>query len=184
MSEIVQGLHRQQNLYWNKMVELKVAAAYICRYRDYLGKWVTRTGVVRAVASSSSIAAWVIWRDYAFVWGTIIAVSQVLDALKDVFPITRRYKAANEHAVALDSLFIDAQLEWESIFSGTYTDAQINTRLHKLRKLQHDAEYRSFKEGLPIRDDLFKQAQSEATAFFTNTYGVQLLTGGSDAESK
>jgi hypothetical protein len=180
MAEMDQGLHRQQNLYWSKMVELKVAASYMRCYRDYLGRWVTRIGVVRAVASSSSIAAWAIWRDYAFLWGAIIAVSQVLDALKDVFPVTKRFKAASEHVVALDSLFIDAQLEWESVFSGAYTDAQIMTRLHKLRKLQHEAECRSFKDGLPLREDLFKQAESEAGTFFRQTYGVHSIAGGND----
>lgn len=183
MAETDQGLHRQQNLYWNKMVELRVASSYIRCYRDYLGRWVTGIGVVKAVASSTSIAAWAVWREHAFVWGAIIAVSQVVDALKDVFPITKRFKAASEHAVALDSLFIDAQMEWESIFSGSYTDAQINTRLHKLRKLQHDAEQRSFKEGLPIRADLFKEAQEESAAFFVNTYGVHLATGGTDVQT-
>ena len=72
------------------------------------------------------------------------------------------------------------QLEWESIFSGTYTDTQIMNRLHKLRKLQHDAERRSFREGLPIRKDLFAQAEAEAAVFFANTYGVHLITGGKD----
>lgn len=74
------------------MVELRVAASYIRSYRDYLGKWVTGIGVVKAVASSSSIAAWVIWKDYAFIRGAIIAVSQVIDSLKDVFPVTKDIK--------------------------------------------------------------------------------------------
>jgi hypothetical protein len=56
--------------------------------------------------------------------------------------------------------------------------------LHKLRKLHHDAECRSFKDGLPVRDDLFKQAQNEAAVFFANTYGVHLLPGGKHAELK
>jgi hypothetical protein len=174
MSENNEGLHRQQALYWSKMVDLKVAASYICRYRDYLGKWVTGIGTIRAIASSSSIAAWVVWKEYAFVWGLIIAISQVLDALKDVFPFSKRFKAASEHSVALDSLFIDAQLEWESIFSGRYSNDQIVSRLHKLRKLQHDAEVRSFKDGLPIREDLLGKAQEEAELFFDSTYGVHL----------
>ena len=91
MAENAETLHRQQSLYWNKMVELRVAASYIRCYRDYLGKWVTRIGVVKAVASSSSIAAWVVWKEYAFIWGALIAMSQVLDALKGVFPVTKRY---------------------------------------------------------------------------------------------
>lgn len=134
--------------------------------------------VVKAVASSSSIAIWAVWREYPLVWGAIIAASQVLDALKDVFPFIKRHKAASEHTVALDSLFIDAQLEWEAIFSGSYTDDQIAARLHKLRKLQHDAECRSFPEGLPVKEELFRAAQEESASYFLSAYGVHLLNEG------
>jgi hypothetical protein len=78
--------HRQQNLYWNQMVELTVAAEYMRRYRDDAGKRVAALGTLKAIASSGGIAAWVIWKEHAFVWGAIIAASQLADALKEVFP--------------------------------------------------------------------------------------------------
>jgi len=165
--------HRQQQLYWSQMIELKVAASYIRRYRDYLGKWVTRLGTLRAIASSGSIAAWALWKEFAFVWAVIIAVSQVVDALKDVFPFTKKHKAASEHTTTLESLFIDAQLEWENIFSGRYTDDEIMNRLHKLRKLQHDAGHQSFPEGLATQAALFVQAQKDAKDYFAAVSGVE-----------
>ncbi len=58
MSEIPANPHRQQQLYWAQMIELKVASAYIRRYRDYLGRWTTGLGTVKAVASSGGIAGW------------------------------------------------------------------------------------------------------------------------------
>ena len=155
------------------MIELKVAVSYIRLYRDYLGKWVAGLGTLRAIASSGSIAAWALWKDYAFVWGVIIAASQVLDALKDVFPFTKKHKAASAHTITLGGIFIDAQLEWENIFSGRYTDDQIMNRRHKLMKLQHDAERTSFPDGLATRDSLFAQAQQEAKDYFAATYGVR-----------
>jgi len=167
------GQHRQQALYWAKLCDLKVAASYMRRYRDYLGRWVTAIATVRAIASSVSIAAWAVWKDHPLVWGTIIAAAQVADAIKDVFPVVKRYKAASEYTVTLDSLFIDAQLEWENIYSGKYSDDQVLTRLHKLRKLHHDAEARMMKDGLPIRKDLFRQAREEADQFLETTYGVK-----------
>ena len=88
-----------------------MAACYIRRYRDYLGKRVTVLGTLRAIASSGSIAAWALWKEYAFVWGAIIAASQVADALRDVFPFTKKHKAASTHTITLSSIFIDAQLE-------------------------------------------------------------------------
>ena len=154
------------------MVELKVATSYIRRYRDDLSRWVTGVGTLRAIASSGSIAAWALWKEHAFVWGAIIAVSQVADALKDVFPFTKKQKAASVHAIALSSMFIDAQLEWENIFSGKYTDEEIMNRRHKLMKLQHDAERGNFPDGLAVNEGLFSEAQHEATEYFRATYGV------------
>jgi len=125
-----------------------------------------------AIASSCSIAAWAIWTEYAFVWGMIIAISQVADALKDVFPFTKTHKAASEHTITLGSMFIDAQLEWESIFSGRYTNEQITNRRHRLMKLQHDAERHNFPQGLATKVELFAEAQQEARDYFAATYGV------------
>lgn len=104
--------------------------------------------------------------------GLIIAASQVTDALKDVFPFTKKHKAASAHAITLGSLFIDAQLEWENIFSGRYTDDEIMKRRHKLMKLQHDAERVSFPDGLATQESLFAEAQKEAADYFRTTYGV------------
>jgi len=154
------------------MIELKVACAYIRRYRDDLGMWVTGLATLKAIASSGSIAAWVIWKEYAFVWGAIIAASQVADALKDVFPFSKTHRAASEHTITLGSIFIDAQLEWESIFSGRYTNEQISNRRHKLMRLQHDAERHNFPHGLPAKVSIFVEAQQEATDYFAATYGV------------
>jgi len=150
-----------------------VAAAYIRRYRDDLGVWVTRLGILKAIASNGGIAAWVVWREYAFLWAAIIAASQLADALKEVFPFTKTHKAASEHTVALNSIFIDAQFEWENIFSGKYPDEQISNRRHKLMKLQHDAERKAFPAGLPVKEKLFAAAQSEAKEYFTTMYDIQ-----------
>src|SRR5271154_6548738 len=101
MSGEATSSHRQQSLYWNQMIELKVAAGYIRRYRDDVGKQVTRLGTLKAIASSAGIAAWAVWKEYAFLWGVIIALSQVADALKEVFPFTKIHKAASEHTISL-----------------------------------------------------------------------------------
>jgi hypothetical protein len=173
MDELAANPHRQQQLYWTQMIELKVAIAYMRRYRDYLGKWTTGLGTVKAVASSGGIAGWAVWHEYAFVWGLIIAASQVTDALRDVFPFTKKHKAASAHTMALESLFIDAQLEWENIFSGRYTDEEIMRRCHKLMKLQLEAESDSFPDGLATQESLFAQAQQEAKDYFKVKYGVE-----------
>jgi hypothetical protein len=173
MSEPVSDLHRQQWLYWNEMIDLKSEASYIRLYRDSLGKWVTSIGALKAIASCGGIAAWVVWKEYAFVWGAIIAASQVADALKDVFPFAKKHKAASVYSMTIDNLFNDVQLEWENIFSGQYSDEEIMKRLHQLRKLRLDALQHNFPDGLAAQNKLAVQAKQVAEDYFETTYGVK-----------
>ena len=67
-------------------------------------------------------------------------------------------------------MYIDAQLEWENIFSGRYTEEQIMNRLHKLKKLQHETERRNFPLGLATKETLFAAAQQETDDYFASAY--------------
>ena len=154
------------------MTYLKADASYIRLYRDSRGRWVKGLGILKAVASSSSIAVWAVWQKLPLVWGAIIAISQVLDATKDFFPFAKEHKAASVHSMTLDYLFNDVQLEWEDIFSGRYSDEEIMKLRHKLGKLQLDALQRNFPDGLAVRDQLLVQAKQEAETYFKATYGV------------
>ncbi len=87
MSDEAEGPSREQQLYLRKFVALSVDVRYVSTYRDQLGQWVTAAATIRAVTSSASIGAWVVWKQYAFVWASLIAVSQVMDGLQEVFPL-------------------------------------------------------------------------------------------------
>jgi len=154
------------------MTILKGDAFYVHLYRDELGRWVTGLAALKAIASCAGIAAWALWKDYAPVWASIIAASQVADALKDVFPFAKKHKAACLYAATLDSLFIDIQLEWETILSDRYSDDEVMKRLHQLRKLQLDAENHNFPDGLVKLESLLVRAKQEARSYFKSTYDV------------
>jgi hypothetical protein len=100
------------------------------------------------------------------VWATIIAASQLLDALKDVFPMARLHKSAIEHSMTLSILFVDTELEWESIFSGKYTSDEMMDRLHKLKRVQLEAERRSFPDGIAIDQELKSRAEQACLEYF------------------
>jgi hypothetical protein len=163
----------QREQYWNELTDLKVNAVYIRRYRDTFGRWVIFLGIVKAVASSAGIAAWVVWKEFAFAWGAIIAASQLADALKDVFPFARKHKAASEYAMRLDNLFIDVQFDWGNIESGRYSSAETMRRLHQLRKLLKEVEQRNFPDGLATRPALLAEAKQEAESYLRSTYGIK-----------
>ncbi|HWE07139.1 MAG TPA: hypothetical protein VG274_10545 [Rhizomicrobium sp.] len=167
---------RQQSareLYWRQLAQLKADNVYIRLYRDDRSGWVSRLGILRAVASSGSIAAWAIWREYAFVWALVIAASQVADVLKDVFPFARQYQAAGEYMLTLDRLLIDAEMEWSKVFRGDYPEDDILDRRRVLMTLQLEAQRKSFPSGLPPRNQgLWEVAEGEAAAYLSKMYST------------
>jgi hypothetical protein len=164
------NLQVQQQQYWQAMIELKVAAEYIELHRDYLSRWVMTLGVLKSIASSVSIGAWLIWKEYQFLWAAIIAASQIAEALKEVFPFAKKYKAASELTSAYANFFISARHEWAVIVSGGYSPKQINDRLLELRKSLLEAEQKSFPEGLAKKTDLSRQAEERTKEFFSTNY--------------
>jgi hypothetical protein len=162
--------NRQQALYWNELIALKVGCEYVRLYRSDLGRWMTRFAVLRAIASSGAIATWAVVKSYPLVWGGIIAASQVADALQSAIPLAARFRGTNTLCATFDALFIDCQVEWEDIFAGRLDDVEINKRRHKLMKLREDADAKNLPNGLPDRKDFLKLAEDKAAAYFKNTY--------------
>jgi len=164
--------HRQQNLYLTEVLHLRIACEYMRLYRNVLATRVRWFAAIRAIASNGAIGAWAVWTSYPLVWATIIAASQVGDALKDVFPFTARHKAANGCVNSMDALFIDAHYDAESVYSGRVTEDEITELRFKLMRLQQKIEREHFPNGdLPERADLMALAEERATAYFDSMFG-------------
>jgi hypothetical protein len=163
---------RQQDLYFNELFQLKVQAVYIRKYRDILARRVRIFAILRAFSSSGGIAAWVVWKELAFLWSGIIAASQLADAMRDVFPFVAQQKSANALLADLDALFIDTLLEWEAIYSGRVLSHDIAERRIRLMKSQHDFDQKHFPTGNhPERDDLLALAEQDATDYLQSRFG-------------
>jgi hypothetical protein len=164
-------LLRATQFYWNEMVNLKALCFYHELYRDVQARWLTRFGFIKAIATSSTIAGWVIWQDYAIIWGAIIAASQLIDALRDVFPHAKSRKSSADLVNTLDGLFNDARVEFERISSGNITPDEAIASWRKLQKFCHSAETKYFPEGLAKKPGLKAEADRQTEAFFNQFYG-------------
>lgn len=157
--------NRQQALYWNELVQLKVDCGYIRRYRDRLAATVTRFTLIRAVVSVSALGTWAVVRAYPMLWGGIIAASQIADALQNAMGYATRLRGATALSFALEALFIDCLMEWEDIFGGRIEEEEIIKRRHKLMTLRHDADRKHLPNPLPFRPALLRLAEAEANAY-------------------
>jgi hypothetical protein len=165
-------ISREQILYWQELVQLKADSCYVRDYRNAVGKWVTGIAALRAVTSASSIAIWAVWKEHAYVWASLIALAQVADALKDVFPLYKKQTALSRWSGSLNRLFVDAQRDWDDIAGGSCTNQQIRRTLHKLRLRKQAAEAKWIPNGLAMKQRLFEAAQMEAVQFFRKRYNT------------
>lgn len=162
------------SLYWAQLRQVKAASIYMRLYRNRLARQVRTVELIKAISSSGAIAGWVIWRDLPFVWGSIIAAAQFLDAVKGVFPFAKLHRAASDLTIAMEIIWIDADAEWTEIYAGRLTDQEIAKRLQKLRKLQLDAERKHFPDGFEPSTRMVELAEAEAESYLSIIYADEV----------
>src|SRR3989442_4975515 len=123
-----------QEQYWKELYELEVHANYIELYHQKSERWDNAINTFSAITSSSSIAGWVIWQQYSFVWGGIIALSQVISAIKMFLPYKARVNSLPRLLHELEEIFIDAERDWYKVSEGHLTEEQIHKLLFQVRE--------------------------------------------------
>jgi len=127
-----------QNKYWRELDQLKVHVFYL---ENYLERTITIDRYINmflATAASGSIASWVVWKDYSFLWGSIIAFSQVVNAIKSYLPYKKRLKALQGITNDLESLFLVMEDNWFKVSEGLLNKEEIH-KLH-MRFKEKDAK--------------------------------------------
>lgn len=127
--------------------------------------------VFLAVTSSSSIAAWAVWREFTWMWPTLIAGSQVIFAVKPFLPYNQRRKAVVALSDAYQAICLQIENRWFSVAEGHLPEQQIHEETIKFRTLLLDAERKAM-DGiiLPRNQKLMKVAEAEAKTYFSTHY--------------
>lgn len=170
-----QAFNRAYTLYWVELVQLKIDTVYVERYRDWLTTWLTRFAIGRAVVSVAALGSWFAGIGHPEIWGAVIVVSQVAEAVVNALPLSTRQKSLSAFALALESILIDALLEWETIHSGEIDAPEITRRRHVLMRLRHETEAKNIPTGLPTKRRFSVMAEREAAAYFETTYNTRPL---------
>ena len=160
-----------QEKYWRYMVQIKAWIFYLDLYEEDSYKWEKGINVFSAVASSTSIAAWAIWQHLSFVWSFIIAVSQVLTAIKGFMPYSRRLKMIVPFMEDLKFLYNRMEYNWFKVSSGEVTEEEINEMLYTYKEEFTNIENKNLKEEtLPENKMLREKADKKTDEYFKNNF--------------
>jgi hypothetical protein len=160
-----------QEKYWNYMVQVKSSVYYLDIYAEQSYKWDRRINVYSAIASSSSIAAWAIWKEWSYVWAIIIAISQVMTAIKVYFPFSARLKLLRPFLEEMKVLYIRMEYDWYKVAEGELTENEINSLLFSYKKEYFDIEGKYLKEEVLLENSKYmSEADHKTNQYFQNNF--------------
>ncbi len=121
--------------------------------------------------SSTSIAAWAIWQQLSFLWSIIIAISQVLNAVKVFLPYNKRLKVIASFMEDLKFLYNKMEYNWLKVSGGELTEEEINDLLYTFKNEYTSIENKNLKEEILLDNENFKrEADKKTDIYFQNNF--------------
>ncbi|MDB5763945.1 MAG: hypothetical protein JWQ21_2940 [Herminiimonas sp.] len=163
----------EQSLYWKELFQLKVHGHYVECFLRQSENWDKSLSMFLAICSSASIGAWVVWKDYAQVWGLVIAISQIIQAVRPFLPYHERIKCLAVLRNSYAELFVFADSRWPNIAAGETATAEIAKLRMDIRGRKLQYEQKAFpSSGLPDSNEFLEKSTQTAEKYFSNFYGV------------
>lgn len=164
-------MSQYQQKYWSLLRELKTHVIYLHNYAASSEWWDKAINIFLAITSSSSIAAWAIWQQYQIVWAVIIALSQVITAIKPFLPFRQRLKPISDLNDQIQEISLECERHWHSVAEGELTEKEIHELYISLKDKSLKAEKKSFRDiVLPKNSKILACAEKEADLYLSNTY--------------
>ena len=153
------------------MVQIKAWIFYLDIYAENSYKWDRRINMYGAIASSSSIAAGAIWKEWSYVWAVIIAISQVLTAIKQYLPFGRRLKYLQPFIEDMKLLYLKMEYDWYKVAGGDLSESEINALLFSYKKEYSNIESKYLKEEILVENEKYKnKADDKTEEYFQNNF--------------
>jgi hypothetical protein len=160
-----------QERYWNKMTDKRYRVYYISEYYDRCVRVLRIINIFLAVTSSGAIAAWVIWKEFPVIWAGVIALSQVITAVKPYLPFEKRIEGMNEIINQFSVICNEMEAKWLYVSKGSLTEEEINDLYYDFEKRWADVEATSLKgDSIPINDKIATIANEKKDQYYDNQF--------------
>lgn len=159
-----------QTQYWKELHQLKTHIGYIELLLERAEKIDRTLKITLAIASSTSIGGWVIWEDMAWIWASVIALSQVISAINPYLPYRNQIKSYSSLLHELEELMIQSELKWHAVAEGKLTEAEINEARFSIRTIKIKSLRKHIPTTIPFDNKLHEQAERYSKEYFKNFY--------------
>ncbi len=172
MNESTQDISPYQDSYWHFLQELLVHIYYLEKFLEHYQRIQRVLATVLAITSSASIAGWAVWKTFDIVWACAIALSQIINATKHIFPFSIREKHLLEILPQLNKLLLECEREFYNVKEGVYSNKDIHERTINFKE-RKEALITSLNESrLPENQAFLDAAEEEAKEYLKNYYHI------------
>jgi hypothetical protein len=127
--------------------------------------------VLLAITSSGAIAAWAVWKEFPVVWAAVIAISQVITAVKPLLPYEKRIEIIYDMINQLTGICNELESKWYYVANGSLTEEEINELSYKYEKRWDDIESKNLKgDSIPSNGYLAHIANTKKEEYFKNEF--------------
>lgn len=161
--------------FWKELFQIKVQVIFV------QGLWRRSERIERyikmflAIASSASVGAWIIWKELAWLWAAVVAVSQVLTTIQPLLPYAERQKKFALVLRDFELLFMASEFDWQSMSGGELSSKKINSLTEKLKRKKLEILHRHMPgDVFPTNVTLANEAEVEANSYFAYHYAVDM----------
>ena len=160
-----------QSRYWRELDQLKVHVFYLESYLEKTLNYDRWLNMFIAIMANGSIASWVVWKEYSFIWGLLIALSQLINAIKVYLPYQKRLKSLESITKELETLFLVMETAWFDVSEGKLTEQEIHKQRMDMKKKNQQLTDKYF-GGNPLPHDkkLLIKAKDQAVSYFKTFY--------------
>lgn len=175
--------HRSQVQYWNELTGIKADIEFLHLYLIESSRIDSFVKILLALASSGGIAGWAIWEDpkMQFFWASLIALSQVVNAISKYLPWEKRVKAIQGAKFGLLEVLSLAERDWYSVSGGSVSAEEIHKLVMNIKDRRNEVTNKYMREiHLPHNKRYMKMAADRADDYFDRYYSVKQLPYESD----
>jgi hypothetical protein len=159
-----------ENRVWKGMANVKFRSIYtakVSRRINYIGNGYS---IFFSLASASSVATWAIWKEYPYLWATIVAISQVLHIAKPYLPFSKGARDFIEMSLLYEEIYLEYEKLWYDNIKENRNEAAIEKRLNELKQKEHGVDKRYKHIVCPEFKSLINKADNETNNFLTNSF--------------
>lgn len=101
----------------------------------------------------------------------IIAISQVLTAIKQYLPFGRRLKYLQPFIEDMKLLYLKMEYDWYKVAGGDLSESEINALLFSYKKEYSNIESKYLKEEILVENEKYKnKADDKTEEYFQNNF--------------